>query len=368
MIIVLEGPDCAGKTSLARALMRASKGPVKYIHATRPKEQWPYITEILDQAVGYHISSFDVIIDRAWISDNIYSYIDPSAGRAGINVRRQESVLHRYGAYNILCVADPDELISEYKQKLNERDELYGNKFDKMLTVMKLYHDLWTGNVTVQFEGDHPEQYTDQLTRVRPLCRHPLARCYDRFAVIDQQRWARDVWEIAKVETKCFSEADPVRGLPTDEDEVNLSGSLLTCKALLVGDAPGPGDRPLHAPFYSNTGSSAYLTKSLHRSAVPETDVAIVNAYNVDRSVRALEMCLDWLRNYRPRVRVVALGNEAADALDDRGCFDFVKVPHPQWARRFDHHGSYHVKLGAAIYGRPQPHRHGTESAATAGA
>lgn len=362
MIIVLEGPDCAGKTTLAHALIKASGDRTRYIHALRPEVQWPYATQILYQAVLNERAGLDTILDRHWISDNVYSYIDPSRGRSGIHVRRMESVLNRYGAFYILAAPDPRLCLAEYKKTHVERNELYGKRFTDVQRVMKLYRALWTGMQQPQPADDHPEQYTSQLTFTQPFCQRPLARNYDRFMVCDQQRWARDVWEVARVDTAWFREADPLRELrgKLDEEYLNLSGSLLSCKALLVGERAADPSRRCLWPFYSHKGSAAYLTRSLHRSLVPELDVAFVNAYSAyTQSTKPLSTVIEWISQHRPSARVVALGREAAHALEDVGCHDYVHVPHPQWARRFNHHGDYNVKLEAAIYGQQRALPHG---------
>lgn len=359
MIIVLEGPDCAGKTTLAQALMKASGDKAKYIHLTRPDtDQWSFANNEIETAISWDTSGEDVIIDRLWVSDNVYSLIDPSKHRSGIHVRRQESLMHRYGAFNILCAPDPRLLIHEYKNKLKDRNEYYGDRFTDILKVMYRYRMLWVGRPTmIQSEEGQPEQYVDQLCFTQPFNRRPLTRLYDRFAVFDQEQWAEDTWEIAKIETRAYRRADPLRILTTN-DYRNLSGSLMTARALLVGDVSGGEET--RWPFYSCQGSSAYLTKALHRAMVPETDIALVNAYTREdtapskkksrtRHGGSLGLVLEWVAEHRPRMKIVALGTRAAEALDDNGIENYVVIPHPQWARRFDHHGHYHSMLGVSI-------------------
>jgi len=348
MIIVIEGADGAGKTTLARALMRHSTGHAQYIHATRPEKQWPYATDLLHQAVDNELRGCHTILDRHWVSDNIYYTIDPNEeARSGIHVRRQDSVLGRFGAYYILCAPDAMLLMNEYTKLEQQRPEMWGKKYEGMFRVMQKYRFLWFG-----LPGEPGNQYTDQMISHDPWTKRPLTMLYDRFNVNDIEQWARSAWQRMSFETQPFIDADPVRNLIADDEVLNLSGSLLTCQALLVGERAGRIKAPMHWPFYSNKGSSAYLTSSLHEANIWERDVALVNAYStVNMSTKPLEVCLRWLKAHRPEVKVIALGKEATYALDALGHTNYVMIPHPQWARRFNHNGNYHMMLRSVIYG-----------------
>jgi len=354
MIIVIEGADGAGKTTLAQAMLRHCPGEAHYIHATRPEKQWPYATDLLHQAVDNELRGYHTILDRHWVSDNIYYTIDPNEeARSGIHVRRQDSVLSRFGAFYILCAPDPTRLMTEYVKLSEGRAELYGKKYEGMRRVMDKYQRLWFGA-----ETNSGSQYTDQMIISDPWNSRPLTILYDRFEVSNVEQWARLAWQRMMFETKPFIDADPVRNLIADDEVLNLSGSLLTCKALLVGERASKIKLPMHWPFYSNKGSAGYLTKSLHEGNIHERDVALVNAYStLNMSTRPLDVCVKWLRAHRPEVKVIALGKEATYVLDTLGHSNYVMVPHPQWARRFDHHGQYHTMLRSVI----GEHRSGIE-------
>lgn len=106
---------------------------------------------------------------------------------------------------------------------------------------------------------------------------------------------------------------------------------------LLVGDKKG-GEPPHDtlAPFRPHEGSSGrYLLESLDDQLWKQT--GIVNAQEAD---------LDVLWDVLAGPPIVALGNEPSDHLSKLG-IEHVKVPHPQYVRRFHH--SYQLQYGAMI-------------------
>ena len=82
-LIILEGPDGAGKSTLARKLYRAMGPRTKYFH------HGPYHGVAEDKLAIEYLSSIedaladdrDVILDRSWISEKVYGI----AYRCGLN-------------------------------------------------------------------------------------------------------------------------------------------------------------------------------------------------------------------------------------------------------------------------------------------
>lgn len=348
MIIIVEGADGSGKTTLARELVRQLGDRAEYIHLTRPEhDQWSYATARIARAVALHLLGYTVVFDRLWVSDNVYDLMGPHPGRSLVHVRRQDSVLQRYGTYYVLCAPDPSDLVVAYDKLADTRAELYGKNLKGMRAVAQTYWDLWRGA-----EGRYPllGHYVDQQIELTPWRERPLVTRYDRFEETNVKRWAKTFLATARLEVQPFYNADPLS--PADPDHWNLSGSLLTCRALLVGEQVPHPDEFIKWPFYSNVGSAAYLTYALHRAKISETDVALVNARGpVTVKHNTLTQVTDWLTLRRPEVRVVALGRTAERTLDYMPIAPVATLPHPQHARRFNHHGDYHKRLREAIYG-----------------
>ncbi len=114
-------------------------------------------------------------------------------------------------------------------------------------------------------------------------------------------------------------------------------GAIQGPRTWLVGDRPSP--QAVKEPelsqtvFHSTAGE--YLRRAMagsyERLAWHNTHLS--NAY--DGRGMALPLYDDW--NWLGRPKVVALGNLASKALEGAGIPN-EKVPHPQWWRRFRHH------------------------------
>jgi len=119
---------------------------------------------------------------------------------------------------------------------------------------------------------------------------------------------------------------------------------------LLVGERRGDGPGAYPAPWTNKAftplgklGCSHWLLDALERSRT--TRVGLVNAYEPGVDLVRLHEILGG-------PRVVALGNQASHALSRLG-LDHGKIPHPQWARRFKHndHGWYSSRLVQEVVG-----------------
>lgn len=347
MIIVIEGADGAGKTTLAHALMEAiPNGLGEYIHATRPDDQWSYAAGLIDQAVASHRRGKVVVMDRLWISDNVYSWIHQHPSRSGINVRRQESVLNRYGAFYVMCTPHPRQLINEFRALSRNRDEMYAGKIEGMQLVMQRYYDLWHGGAVPQGYGDRPEQYTDQLSVLSPMNKRPLTFLYDRFTVAPPSNWKHTLYEFIEMNVAPFLKADVASTFTRGDEWMNLTGSLLTCKALLVAGHEVGYMRPMWWPMFDREGDAYFLTQSLHRAGIPELDVAVMHAYTRhNMSISPLAKAVDWLQTHRPDVKIVALGPDATIALEELGV-NYTMIP--TLGKRVP---NFHSLLNQVIYG-----------------
>lgn len=107
-------------------------------------------------------------------------------------------------------------------------------------------------------------------------------------------------------------------------------------KVILIGDKPGPG-RPTtphhHTPFYSTKNSSLWLNLKLVEAGIDELDLLWFNAELADGSPLDPVHIQD-LEPLQPKL--IALGGNAEKwirrAVPE---VTYVKVPHPQFAKRF---------------------------------
>lgn len=153
-IIVLEGPDGVGKTTLAETLVHMF-GAVNYHQTYRWKNNMPaYHSGVLHHAIKLSRSRL-VVLDRLWLSEAIYA----AAYRGGTRWPQLARMLDRvgltYGALNVVCLPPSlEEHRARFAKLKSEREEMY----DDVDAVTKLYIDLWEGAAI-----ERPATYVDAL-------------------------------------------------------------------------------------------------------------------------------------------------------------------------------------------------------------
>ena len=124
----------------------------------------------------------------------------------------------------------------------------------------------------------------------------------------------------------------------------NLSGSP-TAKAVLVGEQINPYLQFVHWPFFDDRDSARFISQSLEKANIIESDLMWTNAVHTNESLIIQTLLCHW-----PALRVVALGQVAHDTLNTLG-IEHRRVAHPAHARRFDANGHYDLSLDQAIRG-----------------
>jgi hypothetical protein len=112
-----------------------------------------------------------------------------------------------------------------------------------------------------------------------------------------------------------------------DPAVANIAGHVGDAKALLVGEEIRKIYGWTHWPFHADVGCAVYLNECLERANIPSGWVACTNIIGQENHVSAI-------LQFNPQLQVVALGNKAAAGLAALNV-PFVKIPHPQHARRF---------------------------------
>lgn len=151
-IIVLEGPDASGKTSLANYLCQELDAI--YIHNSwyvgiDSTKEFDKCMNIAHQLKNKNIN---VIIDRLFLSEIIYADVY----RTGSTIRSDKILeWERIIDLNILCLPkSPEFVIEQHNKTKNIRFEMY----DNVEEVVKRYFGLWdnsykfeTSNETLNF-------------------------------------------------------------------------------------------------------------------------------------------------------------------------------------------------------------------------
>lgn len=299
MILILEGPDLAGKTTLANALAataRAAGLKVKRQTKGRPKSADPRVE------YEYPVRHFPVdtntvtICDRWHVGERVYGPLfrkKDILGAAGHY--HLDLLLAARGALQVRVDLHDAELCNRYRDRGDAAFNL-----SQILAAAKRYQELFSGEqvLPTALIGGVNHDHT------------PVAE-----------------WLLAKAE-HCARDAAEFPG---------YIGSPRP-QLLLVGDRPGGTSHPddvLHPAFPPHRQSSGrWLLETILTNVPPavRTQIGLVNAF-VRPDVRVDLEYLDKLLNHPP---IVALGRKASEALEEYELPHGV-IPHPQWARRFKH-------------------------------
>lgn len=142
-IVVLEGADSSGKTTLAREIASACPGKTHYFHGL------PYIgwveeahAAMLSAAIKRSAEGDFVVIDRHWISEFVYGpRFRNRIAYSNVVATRFDQTIRRFGTY-VLCVpGDAKEHERQFQRERPDKKDL----FDTMVEVAETFRRLSTG-------------------------------------------------------------------------------------------------------------------------------------------------------------------------------------------------------------------------------
>lgn len=157
-LIILEGSDGTGKTTLANFLVE--KYGATYLHLTYrfKTRMFQYHLSQLRKAIELSKTKL-VVIDRLWMSEELYAQAYRSGTVWGHGGRILDRIIQRHGGMYIVCQpTSPDEHVDTFEKLKSEREEMYTDTKD----VTKLYWDLFFGINT--YNKTRKDCYSSQLT------------------------------------------------------------------------------------------------------------------------------------------------------------------------------------------------------------
>lgn len=342
-VIILDGADGVGKTTLAENLVKrceelGSKAVIHHLGKPDKGTCWDIHSKAL---MAYIKEAFEqdtvVIADRHFLSESIYGAIYREGSEYPYASRHVDRLLHRFRGLRVVCAPSVEYVQQTFKRLMEERYEMYSENMEK---IAQAYHEVWHGGQLMSHmkEGYTPD-YVAQLSLsggvkdmlgwyhydvqlhgkdMKTYCSYLLNELIEEQELVPESLYNIDYWRFT--------------GYPHEQ------------AVLLVGDKVS-ADNELHVPFFANNGCTDYLAQTLQNLWVDESRVVMANINDPhgDSTVRELsQMC----------GHTVAMGREAERGLQRLGIAYDGRVRHPQHARRFSHNDhSYHHELGHTING-----------------
>lgn len=346
-IIVIDGADASGKSTLARYFVE--KHGARYLHCGLYTDVFSRHLAALRLAERWASHGELVVIDRLWLSELAYGDTLRGGAKHPVSARCFDRMLLRMSAVQVICfqrdsLAHLDRFV-ELKKKREEKFNV-----EQIAKVIDYYRWMMTDAIEEKDLAIVPTNYA--ATFADSWSKRPdVIGLEFEDAVKDLDGYANTILNMLRV---LRLEQNPA-GL--SDKTPNITGHTHLAKYLLIGEqASSPR---LRYPFISRDdqlSSSLWLNRALDNLDIPENQLVMTNAQDwmkhPDETSDELVSLIDESQ-YRWD-KVVALGRVAATHLGKLGLKeerDFVTVPHPQWARRFKYrdHQWYVKILGQAL-------------------
>ena len=327
-IIVIDGCDGTGKTTLAQAICDRFNGV--YIHNTY---RWPskmplYHTAALHRAMKLARTQL-VVIDRLWMSEAIYAEVYRNGTPWPHMGRLIDRMIRKVGGVYILTQSPRDHQ-QKFEQLKSEREEMY----DNVDRVRERFDQLFEGG----FSG-HDRDYAQQLSVFGMRMRDDVLPY--RYDVEGRDLDVYIDMVMAVLESRWLKQYSPALYLHTK----NFAGHLHEAKIIFVGDKANSKFRAVSWPFYDFGNCSEFFADILHELSFDETKAVYINAHDGNGPLYVN----DCLRE-KPYMKVICFGNQAYDAMS-QFTRRIHKVMHPSYAKRFNKRTAFMLELEEVING-----------------
>lgn len=341
-LILLDGPDGAGKSTLAQIIMDriGEIGGIGHLHHLGRAVEGTAWDRDSRELLGYISEAFEgpegavVVADRHFIGETIYGDVYRGGGEYMVASRHMDRLLHRFRALRVICAPPVDYVKETFERLKKEREEMYDSSMDRVATR---YLMLWQALPSPTSVAN--PNYLQQLMALGGV--HDKLGWYH----YDVTKHGADMRGYASFLLHELEREQAM--IPEDLLDINewrFTGYPSPHSVLLVGDKISD-DNGISIPFFANHGSSLYLAKTLQKVAADESRIVIANINDPDgvTTTRGLsELC----------GLTVAMGREAERTLRDHGIPFHARIRHPQHARRFNYNdNSYEEEMREALNG-----------------
>lgn len=142
-LIILEGPDCCGKTTLAKQLINKFVESI-YLHSTYHKDfdnaglMLRYGEEMIRQAKLNIELGNTVILDRCWLSDHVYGSVLRGKALTQDAMFAFTKLVAELNPFFVFCISDLGYALHE-----KEKDEAHPYTTEQYHALQSEYRSMW---------------------------------------------------------------------------------------------------------------------------------------------------------------------------------------------------------------------------------
>lgn len=144
-LYVIEGPDCSGKTTLAKFLARhvSQSHECAYFHCEGKSALFPAMNEVMDMVLNnaewcFHGLGMSYVIDRHWPSEYVYGSITRPEMAKNFRHEHFKERIQRLGGMYVYCRGGEDALVKRHHE---QRDEAHPYDDDLFRKIINKYEE-----------------------------------------------------------------------------------------------------------------------------------------------------------------------------------------------------------------------------------
>jgi len=305
-VIVVEGPDCSGKSTLCNQLAELSGGKVIHMTYRFKNNMFEYNTAVLKQA--WELSQTQlVILDRCYLSEIVYAKVFRNGGQWPLIDRLIEPVLQRLDYMGIYCDPFDGDVDSQVQAHAKQKDEAHAYEDEGYRKVVEQYS--FQLSLLPQFKSWFRYNYHEDTAE--GMLNRFLLRRHSRLS------------------------------LPQLDHPKNLTGDLRKARLLLIGEQANSKYRQkVLWPFHEYANSSLWLHRRLEHACIPADRVCFMNAIvdGVDQTpdlYKVLTSSPAWALPLGAAAERV-LEKAASRTLAAKVIPQALWLRHPQYVKRFE--------------------------------